>query len=822
MPFDIFEAHSVDIHQGPASSFSTPCILGFERLFSAETGSTYQTNIEGALHKTQTTDLFYGGIASNGLPIAMILDGDSPGTKIADLKEIALRIRQFVENEIVAVIENNALSDNQIYKLLKEKYHQLDSYVSQEPLPTSDAVFSLVLLFKTREGELRALCFGSGDTLVLHDNGQTVNTVLAAKTINYDEFSTPLSIPCMYDEPFDLNQTINHLEMQILTVSPTDRFLLLTDGAYEHLNKVKKIISCGNYENNVVTLTQHVLAKGAILPGTEIQELMELNRQQVAQDFKQTSEKKQITRGSDATIGVLIVPTPLQQEFLKEYDLNLAVNERKEECPVKTAWQWPIQKNQNNNHHNWQLHIHIKSHHIQIAIKVLQHILAELGFNYKYLQIEGDVEKALSSAYTGRHDEEYNKMLCIYLPDRTSNAIHPKLKEKIFKKFLLTCWKLLDQNSIAYSFIAPRGSKMLKVDGKLPTPFSYVAARVEPLNEDGHDAKLLEIYNPNNYLDPLQKIHLTLTDLRNAEITYSPVNIAKSSYQELSQCHKKALQHLLADLDSIANCPSSINRAENLSDDIISYFTADFSRRIPQIAEYMTKDSSKMQEIYRRLEYLDYQQQEINKVNAFLLEAEKWHREKKDHQNINIRTKATLAQANATLSKIFSPISAQQGKAVRMKAQGANLDIANNIFYQLHMRFVQAQYFAGNKNQQLQEFANIITVLRLAASGSLVDELGLLKENLIPQPKIIQNKEYFLLRNKLFECFKEDELQQGLEEYQRWINANPEEIEQGSGVNVKFHNRQHQNLLQLLNNCKTTKEMEMKKEVDTDRDLFCS
>lgn len=316
--YDTLKTTAVNIAQGPHYQTFHPQDELIHGLFSAQTGSTYRSNKRRDFKKNETADVFHGALSLTGLPIAVILDGCGLAAENQDIQRSASRIMDMLEN-LSLQLEGSRLPEDQLKKLLKQEYLTLDESLRGR---TEDAVFSALVVFKDYKGQLKALSFSTGDTMLALDNRVQVKTVLAAKNIREQGFLRPLPFPCPRIGTATLERTLNNLEIDIRSVTPKDRFIFLTDGAYEHLARQEEELT----SEDQITLVRSSLQNGALQSGTSTLTLAQQAESQTAQDFNLQAAKKTLSLGDDMSVADVLIPTEEQQRSLQIFLYEKAKN----------------------------------------------------------------------------------------------------------------------------------------------------------------------------------------------------------------------------------------------------------------------------------------------------------------------------------------------------------------------------------------------------------------------------------------------------------------------------------------------------------------
>jgi hypothetical protein len=308
--YNAIQTAPVALDQGPHFKTFTQNEELASTLFIVKSGSTYRTNNRRNPLKKETADVFHGALSLYGLPMAVILDGCGTTAENEDIQRSARGIMALLE-KLSLELEGSRLSEVELRERLRQEYLALDAAFYGR---TEDAVFSALLVFKDYQGQLKALSFGTGDTLLALDSQNEVKTVLAARNIREGGFSRPLPFPCPRQGKATLERTLNNLEIDLRTVNPLDRFIFLTDGAFEHLDRQEEeLIEDG------VTVVRSRLQAEALKSGISISRLTEEAEEEAAKAFKSQSSRRTLSIGDDTTAADLRIPTDEVQKTLQAF-----------------------------------------------------------------------------------------------------------------------------------------------------------------------------------------------------------------------------------------------------------------------------------------------------------------------------------------------------------------------------------------------------------------------------------------------------------------------------------------------------------------------
>lgn len=333
MVTEVLKTESVNIKNKPDSKAAPqPEEQELQGIFSSINGSTFRIE-EGGKRKPQTCDVFHGYLSDSGLPIGIIVDGCGNADP-ERIKQITVRIAKMVEL-VLEEIENSSSNKATIKGIVERHYRELDNKLLEER--GEDAVlFATTIIYQNAQGELQALSFGTGDTLIaLKKQDATIQTVVKAKNI-YDDRGhemSPLSLPSPEDVPV-INQDfiINQLGINVISIQPEDRFLFFTDGAHDFLSTEIETISGPTHKTSRIEMTTEIREKSLTQHNPALTESVGSIYEKVGKNAeekfkdklknKPIDEKEKVYAGDDTTIAEMIIPSPEKQEALYQKALS--------------------------------------------------------------------------------------------------------------------------------------------------------------------------------------------------------------------------------------------------------------------------------------------------------------------------------------------------------------------------------------------------------------------------------------------------------------------------------------------------------------------
>lgn len=224
---------AINIEAGPALKNCKPLKNTYDSLVEVVAGSTWQSNNpEPVPQKNATADVFSLMMRETGLPIAVMLDGCGFHAEYSSIEKLGDELLVFA-NQCADYVEYKNPTQEALTEWVKAHYAVLDRRVKQKA--EFDASFSLVMVCRTKNG-LKAVGIATGDTLALLEKGNTAHTLLPAYNAidkNNTKDGVPFPFPCPDWGKANLTNTLAQLQVVMAPVDQGDRFVLLTDGAYE-------------------------------------------------------------------------------------------------------------------------------------------------------------------------------------------------------------------------------------------------------------------------------------------------------------------------------------------------------------------------------------------------------------------------------------------------------------------------------------------------------------------------------------------------------------------------------------------------------------
>ncbi len=209
-------------------------------------------------------------------------------------------------------IDDSRIGISEKHTLIQRTYESADRAIKHKI--EFDTSFSIVALYQKGD-DIRALCFGTGDTIVALDNGEFVITILSARNVLEKDSTPPLSFPSPKHGHATLQRTVDHLEIIDIGVLPGQRLLFLTDGVYQHLPH-QSVELC---DSDGLVIKRTSLNERALRAGQPINEIVKLAGQIITETFKKRSIAKVVELGDDMMAAELIIPNIQQQLQLQAW-----------------------------------------------------------------------------------------------------------------------------------------------------------------------------------------------------------------------------------------------------------------------------------------------------------------------------------------------------------------------------------------------------------------------------------------------------------------------------------------------------------------------
>lgn len=338
LSLSVLETEAVDLTRGPIMKRYQPNNEILQSLLDVSTGSTWQSNDPERKPKKQHADVFLAQIGPSGLPMGIVLDGCGPYASPREVKAIGLRLMNILSQLAFEIQE--PLSSDEIIKKVKTQYEDLDRALQYRFGTT--VVFSASLIFYDALNQPKALSFGTGDTMLLLDNGAVVSTIIEAvnskvavsntteDALNSSLLSNmtgaPIPFPSINVKGANYQTAEKYLQIKITNVKPDHRLIFLTDGAYDTIN-LKRSLS----EDGLMVCTS--ITPTACITGFTVQEAAQSSRDAVKENYELQKDKTTITLGDDATIAAMTVPTEARRRRLAFFfELNEYLTRRTKEA----------------------------------------------------------------------------------------------------------------------------------------------------------------------------------------------------------------------------------------------------------------------------------------------------------------------------------------------------------------------------------------------------------------------------------------------------------------------------------------------------------
>lgn len=252
--------------------------------------------------------------------MAVILEGLGPEAKNRDVQVAATYLMSMLE-ELAETLDNSALENNEISNLLQHAYLKLEQTLSGHPTAVA---FSATVVFRNQQGLLKSLSFGMGNTLIALDNQIEVETVLAAQSSS--DSSIMPCLPYPHRENTSPESPLRYLQIDIRSLKPNDRFLFLTDGAYNHLELEKQEEEEKRSPGDgtpCISIRTYLKAR-SIPTQYNCYDLAEKAQNQTNTDFQSLASRSTVTLGDELTLAEVMVPDEEQQQALQDFFYNKA------------------------------------------------------------------------------------------------------------------------------------------------------------------------------------------------------------------------------------------------------------------------------------------------------------------------------------------------------------------------------------------------------------------------------------------------------------------------------------------------------------------
>ena len=316
--FIALDTNSVEANKGPLIRTFQPRLDLLQPFFSAQVGTTFQTNDPQFPVKENTSDHVMAGVRSNGMPWVIILDGCGPYADIMEIKQIGEQFVTMLLDNFIIEIETGQLKVSEVKATFIERLKALDKSLRLKY--ASNASLSACVLYKDKSKLTKIFAVGTGDTLVAYDDGIRIQTLVSAHNLKKNDGGMcpiPFPIPTGEDN-LNWEWIVTQLQIHVTAVNPGARLILLTDGAYECLQLRKRSIAL----NPDVVFNRTVLSPDAIEPGESLSSLYERVRMTTRKHHDHLlsviDPDEFIHIGDDCTLAEMIVPTRSQRKLLSK------------------------------------------------------------------------------------------------------------------------------------------------------------------------------------------------------------------------------------------------------------------------------------------------------------------------------------------------------------------------------------------------------------------------------------------------------------------------------------------------------------------------
>lgn len=315
---DVLKTAPVSLREGPRieESQSPELVLAPLKLFSAVTGSTYRSSdTHHYPSQTESTTAFQSALSPEGLPMSALFQDYDPKWDFPNklIQATATHIMALLDR-LSQELQGTAWSEEQVKARLQELYQQLDFQLQDQTRPV---VFSASLVYKNREGELKALSFSQGNMLLALAERGKWEIVNAARYYIPSKGFKPLP-PVFPTLGLPTSAPALPIEMDLRTVNPGKRFIFMTDD----INRTRE--EAVNEEKLTYPAYSRRTLKNQWAPGN----LLALARQIDTEDaafFNEYSKRHRLASGGELAFAEVIVPTPEQQMLLQQVAYDKAL-----------------------------------------------------------------------------------------------------------------------------------------------------------------------------------------------------------------------------------------------------------------------------------------------------------------------------------------------------------------------------------------------------------------------------------------------------------------------------------------------------------------